>query len=526
MKNKIFILFIISLVFSILFVSVIKYRTGNLSDMHGSSDMDVYSAIQLKFNNDSLYKNDYYFNSFYDKYPTTINTFISFIMSLTNSKYLAYILINYSLFILFWIGNYFLGKYVFKDELAGAIYATISAYGAPALYATNWGIILGVVSTRDFATIFIPYIILFFLKSLNNEKKLYFVFLLIGVIINLHLITGIGILMILSLSYFFYFELYKSKILFNQKTLKHIFLFFLFFLIGAIPFIIRGISLEKHSLDMDLVQFRIGYQYIIPISKIITCFGIPLFFAFFGYKIKKNNNKDKFLFYMLLTTILLCFVLWIISFYSTFIAAFQLVRLSKFIYVFIYLYIAYLIWSFSNKKNYYKLIGIILFFSFLIPPYYMINKVNNFLSDGISLDFRSQEIKELNNKYLKINKVYGTTEMKQISEWFKDNIPQDKKILANPYLSSYIRLYSERNVVLTYKDGGFLILIRGKESEEWFKDMKYISDLYVDLGNETSTKNFTHAAKKYEAEYILIEKPEKLNLTLIHETNLFYVYQI
>ena len=126
-------------------------------------------------------------------------------------------------------------------------------------------------------------------------------------------------------------------------------------------------------------------------------------------------------------------------------------------------------------------------------------------------------------------------ERHDIQIWTKNNIPKDAIILAPPYLSDF-RLFSERAIVGQFFDGTFLNfdqrwgyvwygrikdLCNGFECNSW-GCLDYCKDGY----NSLSERELKEIAGKYNAQYIVVEKPKSLDLILLYENDKFDIYKI
>ena len=506
---------LIGILFSLCFIILIKTYTGNYGKIYGNGDMEMYGVIQKKIIYPNLFEKFIYFNEIFKYWPKYIHQIIAQTIKITNNIKFTYYTINIFLFVIFWIGNYFLSYYLFKKKLISVIYSILSSYSIPSLFGTTWGITLGILSIRDFVTFLFPWLLFFYLKNHNNFKKMIFLCFLLGLLTNIHLISGSSIITIFLISYF----LIKGV---NIKSIKENIIFSLVFFLGAIPYILNGIKVKFFYIPLSLFQFRFGYQYSFNITIIFFSFLIPLLLFFFAYKKKKISENDKNLFKVFIATTIFVFITIVTSFIIPIVAPFQYMRSNKFLIPLLYLYLSYTVFYFINKKTITrKLIGVLLFVFLLIPPYIYFNQITT--TQDIIWDFRLKEVKEKDIILNSISQIHSFNNMNEVSEWINKNTQINTKIIVSPLYSHTIRAYSNRAVSPSYKEGGGLILLRSSLSTGWYEEILFLYQLF----QTNETELYVEYANKTESNLILLEnKANKINLPIIYKNPDFTLYAV
>ncbi len=517
--KKHFYFILIGLLFSLIFVSSVKYLTGNLAGFYNNSDMDIYIALQMKLDNPKLFENDDYFSLIFSRYPMFLNSMLAYLTRIIGSRILLYGILNYLLFVFFWISNYLLAYYIFQNKIVSLIFAIISSYGTQVLFGTYWGIVLGIVSLRDFITSISPLLILLFIKTRKQFKISLFLFFTLGVLVNLHLIYAVSLFSIYILTYLFY----------NSITLKTIYetsLFSFAFVIGALTFIIHALAFPSTSISLELIQFRLDYQYIFPLLKIISIFCFSTILFFLGLKFKKRHtSEDNMVKLLVLSSLIVSLFFVLLSLEFSYFALFQFMRSNKYIIPFLYLYQSYAIYSLLiSKKTLFLFVGIIMFIISLIPiNYYFVTLFPEQMKFG-TIDLRSESAKNLDTVKEKLSTIYSSESMQEISKWFNTNTNESSRVLCNPFFpGSRFRTLSQKSIIISSKDGAGLMLLRSNLSYSWFNDVKRISALYL-IGN---TSSFIFATHSYGADYIIAErKLNKLELPELFSNQDFIVYKV
>ena len=120
----------------------------------------------------------------------------------------------------------------------------------------------------------------------------------------------------------------------------------------------------------------------------------------------------------------------------------------------------------------------------------------------------------------------------------KRNTPTDSLFIVPPY-TAYpdFRMFSERASFGDWIDGGFTIFFGNDYGKKWLERMKDLGlsgETDFDVGlererreyNSISTEGFLRIAKKYDTNYVVVEKPKELSLPLIYENRKYRLYAL
>ncbi|MBT5423186.1 hypothetical protein HOK76_01715, partial [archaeon] len=328
-------------------------------------------------------------------------------------------------------------------------------------------------------TAFVPLLLYYYLKYYKDKKKIMLLFFVIGVLTNLHFITAAVFVAILMLT-----EIIHEK----KICVKNLIIQSSSYLLGASPFIIKGLMISKLMIPIEILHFRIGYQYFISITKVFFLFLIPTIFAFFGFslKLKNQTTKDIIILEFFVSSILFSIIIYFISALSSFIAPLQLTRATKFIFVFLLLYMSYFINKLINmRENKIKVLGGIITLLLLIPSSYVFLTIFSSSNELIILDFRTNEIIQETQSNQEMYYEYSFESIKETSEWISKNTKKNQVIITNPQISTLFRVYAKRPIKISWKDGGNLILTRSNQSKRWYSELIKWNNLYK-IGGETT----------------------------------------
>jgi hypothetical protein len=509
---------LLGIIMAFVIVMLVKSVTGSFSlKYYGNSDMDFYLPIQYKLIDSSLYSRDPYVSEGLARYPNLVNFGISKLISFIGNAATTYALINLVLFVIFWLGNYILCYYLSKNNVISLIYAFTNSFGYSVLFGTYWGIIIGIVSLRDFFTALVPWLLLLYFMSKKDKQKSWF-FLFLGICTLLHIIYGLTLFLIIILTYFIS-EKFSINLIF--RTSKYL----LFFLIGVAPLLITMSStIIGGSINEEILKIRMSGHYSIDILRLLIVFFIPGLSYIICNKYNLCNIKNKIKIDLMVATIIVFTV--IFFFCSLLIPSFSIyefTRINKYLIPFLLFYVSYLIYYsiFINRKLIF--FGLVLFTISIIPFHTILYNFIDQSTLNFKLDFREERYIREETKFNTMFRNYASKELDEIVQWTRKNTNKDSLFLVTPHLfASRFRAHTQRSVFVSFKDGGMVIL-KSNISNIWYSDMKRATNLYV----TNSTTDFIEFAKEKQSEYIVVEKKyNQLDLPIVFINSDFIVYDI
>ena len=120
--------------------------------------------------------------------------------------------------------------------------------------------------------------------------------------------------------------------------------------------------------------------------------------------------------------------------------------------------------------------------------------------------------------------------------WIKDNTPQEDFFITPPYLYGF-HLYAERSLLVDYKVPPVIetdIFEWKKRLEDVFRVDDVFSfrdrfrryEFFKERYNSLSEEEIKHLGEKYNADYIIFEKPKQLLFEVQYETKDYIIYKI
>lgn len=242
---------------------------------------------------------------------------------------------------------------------------------------------------------------------------------------------------------------------------------------------------------------------------------------------------------------------------------FQLARSIVFIYWLSIIYFAFLLWVLLNAKSYIsKLVGFTIVINILhiflfkslsawltytlswITALFIASKfpdMSNFLEQRrvkiiisvltiifliyplfrISNDLHTATIQYPHHYLSTLNKKDKAWIYAQL--WAKDHTKINAVFVAPSYPPFYarptFRVFSERTIIFTPEDEG-PITMSYKYAKEWYRRWKDFKNY-----DKLSPNGLVNLAKKYNADYIVVENNKKLNLPLVYKNDYFKIYK-
>lgn len=492
----------------------IKYYTGVLKTAHGNSDMNVLLALQEKMNDPSLFAKDHFFLEIEKIYPRVANLVQAFVLRFLG-RYWSVIFLSAFLLVVFMVGNYLLSYFIFKDKKIAFLTALFVSYGHKAVNGAFWGIKLGSVMTQYFVIPLVPFILLFFLKCRTNFLRTLALFFFIGLLANVHFLA------MMSLAGILLFTLLMSDKFYLRAAAEKS-LYLAAFVIGTLPYLLSALSISQGILPLNVLQYRLYRVFDFPIAENFANLILPTSLGICGFILKKKTQTDYALRNFLCATFVFVFGGTLLSFIFTKLLLLQFYRFSIYFYLPLLPYAAYFLLNLFMKRNFkFKLLLITTTIFLVIPPAILIQHFFPKISETAVISFRQRNPLEAVDKQLFVQIGQDWKSFIDLTDWLQKNTAKDDILLVFPFDGSAVRAFAKRAIVVSWKDGGALLLAQTPLVKEWYDTYNEVIQLYL----TNSTDNFLKTAKKYNAKYIVVDKTKnRLDLPILYTNKRFIVY--
>ncbi|PIR43207.1 hypothetical protein COV24_03890 [candidate division WWE3 bacterium CG10_big_fil_rev_8_21_14_0_10_32_10] len=553
-----------------IFIILITFLSLILNGYYlGIHDQAIYIPYLNKILDPSLYNHDSLIN-LQNNNTTFFWHLISPIVRVVDISTSFFVLYLFSLF-LFFLSIYCISFELYKKHL-------VSITSVILLVVPRYT--FGSVSTFDlyltprfFILPFLLFVLLFFIK-----KKYYLSFILLGLLANIHFISSFFIFVVLAI----YFLLHIKNIKVRNIS-KYLFLYFITILpVLAWKFLYTSTtSIGLLKIDYNWFYFLkktlpFYYDFLTPGEKMPFIFYGKLLGVFYIISIlvmflkNKKNVTSTFIYVWFFTIVCFVFAAILVNFYIPINAliSFQLIRASKFLPIIFYLVLSNYLYSefiinIPKRKTLKYLLYVLMLSVFWFMPFntsfilffliYIVSPRNFFpryvlviLMVLVIIQFKTyapmREI-SLINVHMKGYK----DPVQKVQDWMSIYTPVDSTFIVPIYIGGFtesdFRIFSKRNIVLTNAQMGEVAFNVGYQNEitstlndltknsfsVFLKSKTYYSDFfeYSSIGyNSNTTTDFVKLGNKYNANYVITEKPKILNLPVVYENSRFYVYEL
>ncbi len=522
------------------------------------TDADYQSAFVRMVLNPELYQHDTLFRSHFNLYPKFFIFVVSGVANILGSLFSAYIALSIVLNIIFWVGLYFLFFYFCGNRLIAAVTAFgATFYPRMVLGTVRWGSFLPtLVIPRNFVFAFVPLLFFFFLLNWRSRSVIYLFFIL-GILANVHLLTALHTGLIFGL--FLFFNWLLGTVSFRNLALSA-----LFFLLAAFyPVFQRLRDPLAASIPEHILSFRVSYLYSFSFGlfrDVLGNFVVPLCFfaAILLIKVfRKFSDKDYIMLSLLIISILLSLLIIPLSATKRFLL-FQPLRISWFWALFLYAYSSAFLAFLADRSWLFKAAVPILAFLLVFPspvrawsfakmPFQTVvaffsennesrpavdpelkfdtSIVNQNHSDK---DSRQEETTEFAGEKPSKGKIELRTTVDlepiwnsflDLCSWVVQNSNVDSYFLIPPQGMSLFRTYAGRSIVVSYKDGA-PVAFSADYAKEWYARYKDVEKVY----KEGSGEQFQQLAENYCVDYIVLADRRELPFNLVFSNEHFWLY--
>lgn len=528
------------------------------------SDQTRHVPIIYQLIDGSLYQRDYYIITESQNYATIFQHIMATISTVDNLFYMYFIL-AFVLNIIFIFSIFFLAKQILNNTNTALLVTFMFSMYRMSLETVELSVVT--VIPRTFVLAFVPLIIYLYLRNIQNYSRIraLIVFLVLGLLYNIHPISALPIIIVTLGTEILYF-----------KRLNGVYFAILIFML-ALPTNINYFTVQTASpcgeVLRQIVDIRTPYHtFDYRIKALLgTLIYAPILAVIAYYMKHRDRTKvDKILISWIIFFVFFSFIsIFISNFISHKLIFYLLPRVWKYGYLLSIIYavlLASLLW---NKRNFHdtrtmqergnmnslrrgifisklskfpfsKLSAILIIFFLIgstvplsgdenLTPTSIVRKyAGNSLSIPFTLVFTYDNplgrifydtFHSSNNKYLnwickRIESSKKIRELREIGEWTKRHTGKDTLIMSYPPDFCRFRVYSQRNVLVTYDDGAL-----GGFSEEVFRKWWY-------QYNEVKNGDPIEVANKYDVDYILTNSSINLHLEKAYYTKHFNLYRM
>ncbi|MCR4344579.1 MAG: hypothetical protein NUV44_07420 [Candidatus Scalindua sp.] len=488
----------------------------------GSWDEANWIPLALRWNDTTLFANDLTVNTLVKHFPPAYVFFLATGLKIFDSIRLLMLSGSSALLLLYCTGVYWFAWRLFEHRLAALIIAGISFRVNLDLGNAGWGIYIPHLMPRTIVCAITPWILGVTLQFQRNIFKIFAFGFAIGILGNIHPISALHLYLLVAGTV----TIYPSY----QDRFRHLLVISSGFAIGLCPYILQWVFHQDNiPLRLEILKFRVGDQFFpnwtCLIFNFLKSYSLPIAFGAIGFLFvskETEKKKAKWIILMGLIAALLAFMGPLQSALLPRLAAIQLLRMSGYLFLFSLLLTGFFLrWLIQQKSIGLRLITI-LFSIFLVLT-----------AGGGRFDELLLRLPLFSSKPTKGNILEADIEaphigftdqnaMLDLCEWARNNTVSTDLFITPPGAWASFRIYAQRSLFVTYKDG-VVIIFSGKSAEEWFKRFHERERIYQS-GN---VGEILHFAKINKIRYMIQEQnnPE-IDLPIVYQNQSFRVLQL
>ena len=508
----------------------------------GDQTLHVPMIYQLIDN--SLFSHDYFINFVNQVYASNFHYFYFMAaISTPDNLFYMYLSIAFVLNIIFIFSIFLLAKQISNNTNIALLATVILSIYRYSLEAVEISVVI--LNPRTFVLAFIPLIIYLYIRNIQNYSRIraLIVFALLGLLYNIHPVSALPIIIVTLGTEILYF-----------KRLDGVYFGILIFVLtlpANLHHLTAQIASPSGEAMQEMIKIRTSYHtFDYRIKALLGTFIYAPILAGIAYYMKHRDRTeiDKILISWIAFFCIFSFISIIISnFVSHKMIFYLLPRVWKYGYLLSIIYavlLASLLWN-RNKTRLSRLllskISAILIIFFLLGSVSVLNIDKELSPGGIATQYTKNSLapafqlfftydKPLgriyydsffasDNKYL--NRICKTIEpskkrqeLRDIGDWLEKNTDKDALIMSYPPYFESLRAYSQRSMLVTYKDGAV-----GMFSEEVFRK-------WWSLCNEVKNGDPIEVANTYDVDYIVTNRSINLHLEKVYHTEHFNLYRM
>jgi hypothetical protein len=512
-----------------------------------NSDQLYYKIFTAKTQNPELYQNDPVYGdtgNFQFYTPVFLQLIAPFFKTF---GFLKTLLIWQPVLAFGYLSTCFVLLYRFSGRFETSLFvALLSGQAIPVFPVDQWGVYaIGHVMPRTVFLVFSPLLFYAWLTWQNQFKKLLGLFLLLGILTNLHPVSGITLALPMLLTQVFYHR-------FSQDTLKQVFLCGVTWLIPVLPFAFNYFGNTNEAFqgtpdNIALLLEALAYRMPSVTPRVFEVYGslllIPLGWwlitLWASLEIRQKLWPLPELFSLSILCILLgCYMInyMIIVPSGRLPSLIDLVRTSKFLMLPLLVLLAQWLASFTGKALWFRM-GMMLILTTLLNGLALVQALT---VNPLSWQKAGQSTEREFRHWLSKNgwRIHGDRaveveyfkQLNQLANWLKGHTPVKTTLIhvalpAPKTEDMMVRALSERSVTFSGKDGGLLYYSSKPLFLAWYQQARLLNKMHQTHGYCSVTEQ--HYAQEIQASHLLCLSGNKpLLLTISYQNDAFVLYRL
>jgi hypothetical protein len=199
--------------------------------------------------------------------------------------------------------------------------------------------------------------------------------------------------------------------------------------------------------------------------------------------------------------------------------------------IFLVISLIYLALSARLLKKMKLLFPLILGLSILVALPFLWSRVTSKIPKWINFAKGNQSFSQTFLNYVQLPGMTKPSAWQEVQLWAKVNSSKDSIWLTPPYYSGF-RLRSQRSTVVEWKDGA-MSLFNPNYANNWYQrlqdfgiNFKTPYNLHPVIYQNLGYPQFAEIANKYNAKFVVVEKPKMLPALLLYSNTQFNVYHV
>jgi len=419
-------------------------------------------------------------------------------------------------------GAYWLFFALAQHKLASVLTAILSLPAWPTLIDA-WGLdVPKNMLPRSVFLAFVPWLTLGLIRASQRLLPAVAIFLAIGLLANLHPVSGFGFVQILLL----------TILLQNKFRLRAFSRCALLGIAAALPVIgfaityVSGTRVAKadavpYPILLDMFQYRVAVFFPFArerVSDTLIGVAVPSALAFLGWRLRRRNgaldSRDAWFKWFLVSTVVVSFAGTAVIQVASRVTEskpliFDQMRALRFVYLPLFALAAYFLAHIlkaaqEGTRAWQQRSIIVVITGFVVAASFP----------------NGTHFHRLWNEHVHAKASFGRdSSVKSLGEWIRHHTPVNALI---DYDSPLLRLIAQRSLVFCKKDGGILLYSGSERLREWHQ--RFLEDKEIPKGASEARLAF---ARKYSADYMVLESDgPSLALQPVYRNKHFALYPV